>query len=64
MLLAAPVFAVEKHAVEKRYEKATITDVQQKINTRILYYVVNTPITRTHPVNGRPVRRDKTIEGT
>lgn len=49
MLLAAPVFAVEKHTVEKRYEKGTITDVQEKTKTRVLYYVVNTPITKDEP---------------
>jgi hypothetical protein len=33
----------------KKYEAATISDVQQKTNTRILYYVVNTPITKDEP---------------
>jgi len=36
-------------AVEKPYQQATITDVQQKVNTRVLYYVVNTPVTKDEP---------------
>lgn len=36
-------------AAEKPYQAATITDVQQKTNTRVLYYVVNTPITKDEP---------------
>lgn len=36
-------------AVEKPYQQATITDVQQKVNTRVLYYIVNTPITKDEP---------------
>jgi hypothetical protein len=38
-----------KQKAAKTYEAATITDVQQKTNTRILYYVVNTPITKDEP---------------
>jgi hypothetical protein len=48
-LAGGSVYAVEKHEAEKKYEKATIADVQQKTNTRILYYVVNTPITKDEP---------------
>jgi hypothetical protein len=33
-------------AVEHPYQSATVVDVQQKMNTRVLYYQVNTPITQ------------------
>jgi hypothetical protein len=36
-------------AAQKPYQQATITDIQQKVNTRVLYYVVNTPITKDEP---------------
>jgi len=36
-------------AVEKAYEAGKIVDMQQKANTRILYYQVNTPITEDEP---------------
>jgi len=36
-------------ASEKQYLTATIVDVQQKTTTRILYYVVDTPITKDDP---------------
>lgn len=36
-------------AAEKAYQRATIIDVQQKVNTRVLYYIVNTPITKDEP---------------
>ena len=37
------------YAVEKTYQQATITDIQQKVNTRVVYWVVNTPITKDEP---------------
>jgi hypothetical protein len=36
-------------AAEKNYQPVTIVDVQQKTNSRVLYYVVNTPITKDEP---------------
>jgi len=36
-------------AVEQRYQVATILKIEQKSNTRVLYYVVNTPITKEEP---------------
>jgi hypothetical protein len=48
LLLAA--FAIPgSQAAEKRYQTGTIVDIQQKTNTRILYYQVNTPITKDEP---------------
>jgi hypothetical protein len=37
------------YAVEKLYQTGKIVDVQQKTNTRILYYLVNTPVTKDEP---------------
>jgi hypothetical protein len=36
-------------AVERQYVTGTIVDVQEKTNTRVLYYQVNTPITQDDP---------------
>jgi hypothetical protein len=45
----ALVFTAQLFAVERIYQTATITNVEQKTNTRVLYYVVNTPITKDEP---------------
>ena len=37
------------YSAEKRYQDATLVQVQEKTNTRILYYVVDTPITKDEP---------------
>lgn len=37
------------YAVEKQYQSATVVQVQQKTNTRVLYYMVDTPITKDEP---------------
>src|SRR5579863_3876554 len=34
---------------EKRYQTGVITGIEQKVNTRILYYQVDTPITKDEP---------------
>jgi len=36
-------------AVERQYQAATVVGIQPKTNTRVLYYVVNTPITKDEP---------------
>jgi len=36
-------------AVEKGYQTVTIVDIQQKARTRVLYYLVNTPVTQDEP---------------
>ena len=36
-------------AVESKYQEATILNVDQKTSTRVLYYIVNTPITKDDP---------------
>ncbi len=41
--------ALSLSAAEKQYETGKIVDVQQKTTTRILYYQVDTPITKDDP---------------
>ena len=36
-------------AAEGQYQQATILSIEQKVTTRVLYYVVNTPITKDDP---------------
>jgi len=36
-------------AVEPQYQDAVLVRVEQKVNTRVLYYIVNTPITKDEP---------------
>jgi hypothetical protein len=49
ILSLAFVLLGQLFAVEKLYQAATITDIQQKTNTRVVYWVVNTPITKDEP---------------
>ncbi len=52
VLVILPLFLfllAQLFAVEKLYQTATIVDVQQKVKTRVLYYIVNTPITKDDP---------------
>jgi hypothetical protein len=37
------------YAIEKQYQTGKIVDVQQKSRTRVLYYLVNTPVTQDDP---------------
>lgn len=43
------LFSQSLRAAEKHYEPVTIVEVQQKTNTKVLYYVVNTPVTQDEP---------------
>lgn len=36
-------------AVQGAYLDGTVVDVQKKVNTRVLYYIVNTPVTKDDP---------------
>jgi hypothetical protein len=36
-------------AVEKPYQTGKIVEVQRRVDTRILYYLVNTPVTQDDP---------------
>lgn len=49
VLLLAAVSIPGACAVEKQYQTGKIVDIQQKTNTRVLYYQVNTPITKDEP---------------
>jgi hypothetical protein len=49
ILLLAAVSFPGLCAVEKQYQTGKIVDIQQKTNTRVLYYQVNTPITKDEP---------------
>jgi len=41
--------AAVARAAEKPPEAGRIVDVQHKVNTRVLYYLVNTPVTQDDP---------------
>jgi len=41
--------ALSALAAEPQYQQATILNIEQKTNTRVLYYIVNTPITKDEP---------------
>ena len=41
--------AAVARAAEKPLEAGRIVDVQHKVNTRVLYYLVNTPVTQVDP---------------
>src|SRR5579884_1215615 len=41
--------ALAASAVENRYQQATILKIEQRATTRVLYYVVDTPITKEDP---------------
>lgn len=48
--LAAAVFSLPGlRAAEKPFETGKIVDVQQKAHTRVLYCLVNTPVTQDDP---------------
>jgi hypothetical protein len=49
VLLLAAVSIPGLCAVENLYQTGKIVDIQQKMNTRLLYYQVNTPITKDEP---------------
>ena len=48
-LLLAVCAVPSPSAVQKLYQTGQILDIQQKFNTRVLYYRVNTPITKDEP---------------
>jgi hypothetical protein len=50
-------------AAEKPYQAGKIADLQQKVNTRVLYYLVNTPITEDDPYYEMSVRIGNTVYG-
>lgn len=61
VLLLAAVLIPGLYAVEKLYQTGKIVDVQQKTNTRVLYYQVNTPVTKDEPYFEISVQTGDTI---
>ncbi len=49
------------YAVERSYQTATLVDVQQKHRSRVLYYIVNTPVTQEDPFYQVSVQLKNTI---
>jgi hypothetical protein len=48
-LLLAALAIPALYGVEKKYDTGKIVDIQQKTKTRILYYQVDTPVTKDDP---------------
>ncbi len=48
-LILVAVLVPHLYAAEKLYQTGKIVDLQQKTTTRILYYQVNTPVTKDDP---------------
>jgi hypothetical protein len=48
-LLVVPLFLPALRAAEKQYQAGRILTVEKKFHTRVLYYLVNTPITQDDP---------------
>jgi hypothetical protein len=48
-LLAVLISTAGLFAAEKQYEKGQIAEVEKKAHTRVLYYLVNTPVTQDDP---------------
>jgi hypothetical protein len=49
VLLLVSVGSTGGYAASKQYDTGTIMNVEQKVHTRVLYYQVNTPITKDDP---------------
>jgi hypothetical protein len=49
VLVLGAVAISDLYAAEKQYQAGKIVDVQRKTTTRILYYQVDTPITKDEP---------------
>jgi hypothetical protein len=60
MLLSAAL-STTLWAVEKQFENGTIVAIQQKSDTQVLLYLVNTPITREEPYYELSVRVRSTV---
>ena len=49
LLVLAAVAIPALQAAEKLYQSGKILDIQQKTRTRVLYYQVDTPVTKAEP---------------
>jgi hypothetical protein len=61
VLLLAAAAIPGLYAAEKQYQTGKIVDIQQKTTTRVLYYQVNTPITKDEPYYEVSVQVNDTI---
>ena len=61
MVLLAVALAAGAQAVERPYQSGKIVDVQRKIETRVLYYLVNTPVTQDDPYYEVSVQLGNTV---
>jgi hypothetical protein len=61
MLAVAVISVPSLFASEKLYQAGQILSIQQKSQSRVLYYVVNTPITEEEPYYEVSVQLDKTV---
>jgi len=49
LLILAAMAMPQAGAIQKQYQPGKIISVQQKARTRVLYYLVNTPVTQDDP---------------
>jgi hypothetical protein len=61
VLILACALVPHLRAAEKLYQTGKIVDLQQKTTTRILYYQVNTPVTKDDPYYEVSVQLKDTI---
>lgn len=61
LFLFAAVAIPTLHAAQRTYQTGKIIDIQQKKTTRVLYYQVDTPITKDEPYYEVSVRVKDTI---
>jgi len=60
-LLLLIYFVPFSYGVQKRYATGKIIAVEQKANTKVLYYLVNTPVTQDEPYYEVSVQLNDTI---
>lgn len=61
LLVLAAVTVPASFAVQKLYQSGRIVSVEQKAHTRVLYYLVNTPVTQDDPYYEIKVQLQDTI---
>lgn len=61
LLILAVVTVPASFAVQKLYQSGRIVSVEQKARTRVLYYLVNTPVTQDDPYYEIKVQLQDTI---
>lgn len=61
LLILAAVTVPASLALQKLYQSGKIVSVEQKAHTRVLYYLVNTPVTQDDPYYEVKVQLQDTI---